>query len=119
MEVELLGGTPWARPESHALEPEEFEQQLRAKGKRYHIYHPYQVAMNSGKLTKEQIQGWVYNRFYYQITIPIKDAAITVQHARTATSGANGSSASSTTTAPQGDEGGIEAWSAPGRGRAG
>jgi len=59
---------PWSR--------EEFEQHLRGKGKRYHIYHPYQVAMNSGKLTREQIQGWVYNRYYYQISIPIKDAAI-------------------------------------------
>ncbi len=59
---------PWSR--------EEFEQKLRAKGKRYHIYHPYQVAMNSGQLTREQIQGWVYNRYYYQISIPIKDAAI-------------------------------------------
>ncbi len=59
---------PWGR--------DEFEQKLRAKGKRYHIYHPYQVAMNSGKLTKDQIQGWVYNRYYYQISIPIKDAAL-------------------------------------------
>ena len=32
--------------------------------------------MNSGKLSKEAIQGWVANRFYYQITIPIKDAAV-------------------------------------------
>ena len=55
---------------------EEFEQRLRAKGERYHIYHPYHVAMNSGGLTKEQIRGWVCNRFYYQIAIPIKDAAI-------------------------------------------
>jgi pyrroloquinoline-quinone synthase len=59
---------PWGR--------DEFEQKLRAKGKRYHIYHPYQVAMNRGKLTKDQIQGWVYNRYYYQISIPIKDAAL-------------------------------------------
>jgi len=32
--------------------------------------------MNSGGCTREQIQGWVLNRFYYQIAIPIKDAAI-------------------------------------------
>ena len=32
--------------------------------------------MNSGQCTKEQVQGWVYNRFYYQIAIPLKDAAI-------------------------------------------
>jgi pyrroloquinoline-quinone synthase len=88
---------------------EEFEQQLRAKGKHYHIYHPFHIAMNSGQCTKEQVQGWVYNRFYYQIAIPIKDAAIMsnmpdrdqrrlwiqriIDHDGT-----------------QGEEGGIEAW---------
>jgi pyrroloquinoline-quinone synthase len=55
---------------------QEFEAQLRAKGDRYHIHHPFHVAMNNGKCTKEQVQGWVYNRFYYQISIPIKDAAV-------------------------------------------
>ena len=59
---------PWSR--------EEFEQKLRDKGSYYHIYHPFQVAMNAGQSTKEQIQGWVANRYYYQIIIPIKDAAI-------------------------------------------
>lgn len=55
---------------------EEFEQALRAKGDLYHIHHPYHVAMYNGSCTKEQIQGWVANRFYYQIMIPVKDAAI-------------------------------------------
>jgi pyrroloquinoline-quinone synthase len=32
--------------------------------------------LNTGKATPEQIRGWVANRFYYQISIPIKDAAI-------------------------------------------
>lgn len=59
---------PWSK--------EEFESQLRAKGNRYHIHHPFHIAMNSGKFTREQVQGWVYNRFYYQISIPIKDAAV-------------------------------------------
>jgi pyrroloquinoline-quinone synthase len=92
---------PWSR--------EEFEAQLRAKGKRYHIFHPFHIAMNSGRCTKEQVQGWVYNRFYYQIAIPLKDAAIMsnmpdrdqrrlwiqriIDHDGT-----------------QGEEGGIEAW---------
>ena len=65
--------------------------------------------MNSGGCTKEQVQGWVYNRFYYQISIPIKDAAVLanmpgrderrlwvqriIDHDGT-----------------QGEEGGIEAW---------
>ncbi|MBU13516.1 MAG: pyrroloquinoline quinone biosynthesis protein C [Gammaproteobacteria bacterium] len=55
---------------------EEFEQKLREKGKFYHIYHPFHVAMNGGESSREQIHGWVANRFYYQVTIPIKDAAI-------------------------------------------
>ncbi|WP_317201630.1 pyrroloquinoline-quinone synthase PqqC [Janthinobacterium sp.] len=54
----------------------EFEAQLRAQGAGYHIHHPFNIAMNSGKLTNEQIRGWVANRFYYQITIPQKDGAI-------------------------------------------
>src|SRR5262252_10680400 len=65
--------------------------------------------MNSGQCTKAQVQGWVYNRFYYQIRIPVKDASILanmpdrdqrrewilriIDHDGT-----------------QGDEGGIEAW---------
>ena len=55
---------------------EEFEQRLREKGRAYHIHHPFNVMLNSGKADPEQIRGWVANRFYYQISIPIKDAAI-------------------------------------------
>jgi len=55
---------------------EEFEAQLRARGDRYHIHHPYQVMMYEGKSSRAQIQAWVANRYYYQISIPIKDAAI-------------------------------------------
>jgi pyrroloquinoline-quinone synthase len=60
--------TAWSR--------EEFEQKLRDKGRAYHIHHPFNVMLNSGRATPEQIRGWVANRFYYQISIPIKDAAI-------------------------------------------
>jgi len=55
---------------------EEFEQQLRERGRAYHIHHPFNVMLNSGKASREQIRGWVANRFYYQIKIPVKDAAI-------------------------------------------
>jgi len=54
----------------------QFEQQLRERGRAYHIHHPFNVMLNSGKATPAQIRGWVANRFYYQINIPIKDAAI-------------------------------------------
>jgi len=59
---------PWSKSE--------FEEKLRAKGDRYHIHHPFHVAMNSGRCTRKQVQGWVLNRFYYQVSIPVKDAAI-------------------------------------------
>jgi pyrroloquinoline-quinone synthase len=55
---------------------EQFEAKLREKEKCYHIFHPFHIAMNSGQCTKAQVQGWVLNRFYYQIMIPIKDAAV-------------------------------------------
>jgi pyrroloquinoline-quinone synthase len=60
--------TPWTRAE--------FETQLRSMEKYYHINHPYHVLMNEGKLTKPQLQGWVANRYYYQVCIPLKDANI-------------------------------------------
>ncbi|RVU31165.1 pyrroloquinoline-quinone synthase PqqC [Neptunomonas marina] len=58
------------------LSREEFEAALRAKGDFYHTQHPYHIAMYEGRSTPEQIRGWVANRFYYQISIPVKDAAI-------------------------------------------
>ena len=66
--MEAAENPPWSR--------EEFETRLRAKGGRYHIHHPFHIAMNGGKCTREQVQGWVYNRYYYQISIPLKDAAV-------------------------------------------
>jgi pyrroloquinoline-quinone synthase len=55
---------------------EEFERRLHAKGKAYHIHHPFNVMLNSGRADPAQIRAWVANRFYYQISIPLKDAAI-------------------------------------------
>jgi pyrroloquinoline-quinone synthase len=56
---------------------ETFIGRLKAVGiSRYHDKHPFHQFMNSGKLTPEQLRGWVANRFYYQRNIPIKDAAI-------------------------------------------
>ena len=59
---------PWTK--------EEFEQRLRDKAKFYHRNHEFHIMMNNGELDKEAIQGWVANRFYYQVAIPVKDAAI-------------------------------------------
>ena len=54
----------------------EFEQQLRERGRASHVHHPFNLMLNSGQATRAQIRGWVANRFYYQISIPLKDAAI-------------------------------------------
>jgi pyrroloquinoline-quinone synthase len=55
---------------------EEFEAKLRERGRSYHIHHPFNVMLNSGRASREQVRGWVANRFYYQIAIPVKDAAV-------------------------------------------
>jgi len=61
---------------SEPLGRDEFETLLRGQGARYHIYHPFNVRMANGELAQRQIRGWVLNRFYYQVSIPIKDAAM-------------------------------------------
>lgn len=63
-------------PTQPALSRAAFEEALRAKGAGYHIHHPFNVRLNSGRASADQVRGWVANRFYYQINIPIKDAAI-------------------------------------------
>lgn len=70
-----------ARRESASADPAawsvvEFEAKLRERGRAYHIHHPYNVMLNSGHASREQVRGWVANRYYYQIAIPIKDAAV-------------------------------------------
>ena len=55
---------------------EEFERRLRAQGRSYHIHHPFNLMLNSGRAEPAQVRAWVANRFYYQICIPLKDAAI-------------------------------------------
>lgn len=63
-----MSQAPWSR--------EEFEAKLREKGAAYHIYHPVNRWLNEGHASREQLQIWTANRWHYQISIPIKDAAI-------------------------------------------
>jgi pyrroloquinoline-quinone synthase len=57
------------------LTPDELESELRAIGAvRYHHLHPFHKLLHGGKLTKQQVQAWALNRYYYQVMIPIKDA---------------------------------------------
>jgi len=59
-----------------ALTQEEFISRLRAQGGRYHNLHPFHRRMDAGELSRQELQRWVTNRFYYQKCIPLKDAAI-------------------------------------------
>ena len=54
----------------------EFESALHGMDRFYHIHHRFHIAMNEGGLEPTAVRGWVANRFYYQIQIPRKDAAI-------------------------------------------
>jgi pyrroloquinoline-quinone synthase len=59
------------------LSPEGLEQALRAIGaRRYHDLHPFHKLLHSGQLTREQVQAWALNRYYYQSRIPAKDATL-------------------------------------------
>jgi pyrroloquinoline-quinone synthase len=92
-----------------ALSRDDFEARLRGMERYYHIHHPFHLAMNEGGIDRDAVRGWVANRFYYQIQIPQKDAAILancpdrevrrlwIQRILDHDGG-------------KGDEGGIEAW---------
>ncbi|MBR0655332.1 pyrroloquinoline-quinone synthase PqqC [Plastoroseomonas arctica] len=62
---------------SDVLSPEGLEDALRAIGEeRYHIRHPFHRALHGGLLDKGQVQAWALNRYYYQASIPRKDATL-------------------------------------------
>lgn len=57
------------------LTPDQLTAAMREVGAtRYHDRHPFHVRMHKGELSREEIQCWVRNRYYYQTRIPIKDA---------------------------------------------
>jgi pyrroloquinoline-quinone synthase len=63
------------RSNDRLLTPDELESELRAIGAvRYHHLHPFHKLLHGGKLSKQQVQAWALNRYYYQVMIPIKDA---------------------------------------------
>ena len=66
---------PPASPASWSTD--EFTRRLRGVlERRYHHLHPFNQRMHRGELSREELQLWVANRFYYQVNIPIKDALI-------------------------------------------
>jgi pyrroloquinoline-quinone synthase len=61
----------------NALAPEELKRKLYELGpERYHHKHPFHLLMHQGKLSREQLQAWALNRYYYQSRIPVKDSII-------------------------------------------
>ncbi|HLG88651.1 MAG TPA: pyrroloquinoline-quinone synthase PqqC [Alphaproteobacteria bacterium] len=59
------------------LPKDEFERRLRRIGaERYHDKHPFHRMLHEGALNQGQVQAWVLNRFYYQRSIPLKDASL-------------------------------------------
>lgn len=56
---------------------EEMEARLREIGAtRYHNLHPFHKLLHGGKLNKDQVRAWALNRYYYQSSIPLKDAHV-------------------------------------------
>ncbi|WP_458259674.1 thiaminase II/PqqC family protein, partial [Klebsiella oxytoca] len=66
----LKAGTPLGSAD-------DLEAALRQIGAtRYHNLHPFHRLLHGGKLNKGQVQAWALNRYYYQSSIPIKDAVV-------------------------------------------
>jgi len=59
-----------------ALDRDEFEGMLRAVGRSYWDKHPFHQRMDAGELDPVHLRAWVANRWYYQRSLPQKDAAI-------------------------------------------
>jgi pyrroloquinoline-quinone synthase len=59
------------------LTKSELTERLLATGHaQYHHKHPFHLLMHQGQLTRQQLQAWALNRYYYQSIIPNKDALI-------------------------------------------
>jgi pyrroloquinoline-quinone synthase len=64
-------------PDVRLNDAAELEAALRHIGAtRYHNLHPFHKLLHGGKLNKGQVQAWALNRYYYQSTIPLKDAVV-------------------------------------------
>lgn len=70
--------TAFSVPADSALDsPAALEAKLREIGAtRYHNLHPFHGLLHGGKLNKGQVQAWALNRYYYQSSIPLKDAVV-------------------------------------------
>jgi pyrroloquinoline-quinone synthase len=98
----VIAEAPWNR--------DDFKARLQAVGDaRYHDKHPFHRRMHTGELKRRELQGWVLNRFYYQINIPVKDAII-LSKLPTRDDRRAWIQRIIDHDGRQGDEGGIESW---------
>jgi pyrroloquinoline-quinone synthase len=59
------------------LSPDGLEAALRRIGaERYHNLHPFHRLLHDGRCSRSQVQAWALNRYYYQASIPAKDATL-------------------------------------------
>lgn len=59
-----------------SLPRDALEARLRRIGdERYHDKHPFHHRLHSGGCSMDEVRAWVINRWYYQSSIPMKDAA--------------------------------------------
>ena len=66
-----------AIPDTPLESAEALEERLRMIGAtRYHDLHPFHDLLHGGKLSRGQVQAWALNRYYYQSSIPLKDAIV-------------------------------------------
>ena len=73
--------SPIDSADSPATEPPLSAEALKARlheigAERYHDKHPFHRLLHSGQCNRGQVQAWVLNRYYYQSSIPMKDAAL-------------------------------------------
>ena len=76
---------------------------------RYHSLHPFHHLLHGGKLSRGQVQAWALNRYYYQSSIPIKDA-IVVSRFRDPAIRREWRHRIEDHDGSEGEEGGIERW---------
>jgi len=59
------------------LGPDDLAQRLRQIGAdRYHDRHPFHRRLHGGECRPAEVRAWALNRYYYQASIPLKDAAV-------------------------------------------